>query len=236
MAPFPADGVDHQSKSQLSFCLITRARLLRKMGHYQACELNLSEAIQYPVENKDKIGYLQKIAEEIASLAATNSCYPPPNNPHTVLRKFFNVDAVNERVHGAAQYIDLSYNEIVGRTLITKKEVKPQVSIIAEEPFCTWLAPFLYHKYCSYCMSPIEEHFFPCRKCSLVRYCTSQCEEESWKSYHSFECKYMPILRNLGAGHFALRCLITSGVDKSLAILRASLNNPANHNQTEPCK
>lgn len=215
---------------------MTRARLLRKLGHYQGCELDLAEALQHPVENNGKVSYLEKIAEEIASLTAVGASYAPPNSALNVVRKFFNVDAVNDRVHGAAQHIYLSYNEVVGRTLITKKEVKPQMTIIAEEPFCAWLAPFHYNKYCSFCLSPLEQHFFPCRKCSLVRYCSSNCEEECWKSYHSIECKFMPILRNLGAGHFALRCIITAGVDKSLATLRASLSSTENQNKTKPCK
>ncbi|XP_015783391.1 SET and MYND domain-containing protein DDB_G0273589 [Tetranychus urticae] len=220
-APFPMDGVDHQSKSQLSFCLMTRAHLLRKLGHYNVCEKDLNDSMKYFALGKVN-NYEKNIAAELLTLQDLKT---PPTEAESVARRLVNLNPVSERIHGAVPYLSLSYEKNKGRIIITQNDIQKGTKLLVEEPFCTWLAPFLYSQYCFRCFNVLDNYFFPCRKCVLVRYCSSACEEESWKSYHSYECQYISFLRFLGAGHFALRCLSVDGLDESISLYRKSLQD-----------
>lgn len=124
----------------------------------------------------------------------------------------------NRNLHSASESLEIAWSAEKGRHIIASRPISSSTNIIAEKPYSSWLQPANYSSYCFQCLRPLDNRCFPCRQCTLVSYCSSECSQISWNTYHSIECKYMPILKYLSMGHLALRTLLTAGIDTALEI------------------
>ena len=59
----------------------------------------------------------------------------------------------------------------------------------------------------------------PCTVCSNVIYCSEDCREKSWNSYHQFECSQLAVLYKVGeGGHLPLRMLYAAGSKDAILV------------------
>ena len=66
------------------------------------------------------------------------------------------------------------------------------------QPFAHVVSSSLLTKVCDYCLKyePCDENSLQiCTKCHMVCYCSSQCQQEAWNSYHAKECPYLTLFK-----------------------------------------
>jgi len=123
--------------------------------------------------------------------------------------------------------VKVQHNNIVGRHVIAARDVKVGDILMSEKPYTAVMFPGKYAEtHCYNCFSIIYIPV-PCTQCSAVVFCSRQCRNSAWNTYHWAECSYGELLTPSSCakiGHLALRLVMTVGVDSLLAYLKT---NPA---------
>ncbi|XP_069471468.1 SET and MYND domain-containing protein 4 isoform X2 [Ambystoma mexicanum] len=115
-----------------------------------------------------------------------------------------------------------------GRHLVASRDIDPGETLVQEEAFVIIVIPegLLQHEsragkrwdhmvtnadlYCHRCLRQAHSAV-PCRGCCYARYCSQQCLEKAWDSYHSVECTTGSVLLSLGVFcHVALRTVLVT--------------------------
>ncbi|VVC39982.1 Tetratricopeptide repeat,Zinc finger, MYND-type,Tetratricopeptide-like helical domain,SET domain [Cinara cedri] len=101
--------------------------------------------------------------------------------------------------------LKLCYTETKGNHFIASNEIKYGELLMFENPFAFVLLPEFYNEFCYNCFLKLK-HSIPCEHCSAILFCSEKCRQESWDSFHCWECKQGPsILKCIGIAHLALR-------------------------------
>ncbi|CAL8095743.1 unnamed protein product [Orchesella dallaii] len=90
--------------------------------------------------------------------------------------------------------------------------------VFKEKPYASVLLPEFYNSYCYHCHKSLpenDEYFFPCFRCSQVKFCDEICKGAS-ESYHYNECTWLDLMNSVGIGHLAVRIILTAGVENVL--------------------
>ncbi|XP_065672178.1 SET and MYND domain-containing protein 4 [Hydra vulgaris] len=113
----------------------------------------------------------------------------------------------------ASDSLEIVSSSSQGRHAIATKDISAGETIIVEKPFASVCSTESYKTHCYHCLSNFL-FSYPCRLCTLVNYCSISCEEESWKSFHCFECEYSNILANddIGVAHLAMKIITNVGL------------------------
>ncbi|XP_069082234.1 SET and MYND domain-containing protein 4 isoform X1 [Pleurodeles waltl] len=116
-----------------------------------------------------------------------------------------------------------------GRHLVAVRNIDPGEMLVKEEAFVSLLVPEGLRRHmggdvdrvksvvtnadlhCHLCLDRAQATV-PCRGCSYARYCSQQCMERAWGSYHWLECSIGSSLLALGVFcHLALRTVLVAG-------------------------
>ncbi|XP_012553650.2 SET and MYND domain-containing protein 4 [Hydra vulgaris] len=113
----------------------------------------------------------------------------------------------------ASDSLEIVSSSSQGRHAIATKDISAGEIVIVEKPYASLCSTESYETHCYHCLSNFI-FSYPCRLCTLVNYCSISCEEESWKSFHRFECEYSNILENddIGVAHLAMKIITTVGL------------------------
>ena len=140
----------------------------------------------------------------------------------------------NKLLCGISENLSLNYDSKTGRGLIANKKLNENELIAVQKPFVSVLSPNLYKKHCYNCLIKLSKfsHFFPCRQCTQVRYCSYKCELESWNEFHQHECTYLDLLNYSPTFHFqpklALKLVLKYGVENVLEKFNYKKANESN--------
>ncbi|CAB3991288.1 SET and MYND domain-containing 4-like, partial [Paramuricea clavata] len=130
------------------------------------------------------------------------------------------------KISNGSVLIELSCSKTQGRYLEAKEQIKAGDVLILERPYAAVLVPDNKTTHCSHCFELLEEDFKLCTVCNQVMYCSVNCQQDAWKSYHQHECSLAPLLEMLElSSHLALRLLLVTGPQKLLDFLQ---NEPKN--------
>ena len=141
------------------------------------------------------------------------------NSPSNVIREDKTLTGRNQVLPSASDFVQINYEESKGRHLKVTKHVSVGEVLIIDKPIGSVLANKFYGNYCNHCMVQLTNHrFIPCIRCELTKYCSIVCRNESWRSYHSKECPYLPALRLYPNGLHLLRILISCDVNECIQI------------------
>ena len=134
----------------------------------------------------------------------------------------------NADLPGAATFLSLqSESGARGRHVITEQEVKPGELLFSENPFASVQLAEHSATHCHHCYAKLQVPF-PCTRCTQPRYCSETCRDESWATYHRFECGSLDFLHSVGVAHLATRTLIVAGRKRLVEKLRTDLTDRAN--------
>ena len=142
--------------------------------------------------------------------------------------------------------LNIQYNGLKGRHCIANRDIQPGESLFIEKSYCFILLPEFNLNYCQRCMkllyNDIDNSFRylnieSCNECANVLYCSLECKSLSDASnlnssvrdcFHKYECNYLTtLLHNLGIGHLAYRCLVSTdlGLIKKYSSIEANNEN-----------
>lgn len=105
---------------------------------------------------------------------------------------------INFPAHNSVPYIagclQLQKSPEFGRHIITAKALKPGDVIAIEKPFCTAPSKDLQYERCENCTEERSLNLIPCPSCTLVVFCSVECQKEALAGFHKYEC---PIIHQI---------------------------------------
>lgn len=90
-----------------------------------------------------------------------------------------------------ANCLEIIENERYGRHIITTKDLMPGDIVSMEAPVCKILDKNMLYKKCTNCLKAVNFNLIPCQRCSMAMFCSNECEQSAFNSFHKYEC---PIL------------------------------------------
>lgn len=197
--------------------LITRKILsLRFLGRDKEAQdtyekmLGLIEASSDIINERKKMMWIEKLS------SAFNQPIDQLTNLRLIYREEKQVLGSNLKLPGASSFLQMSYQRTKGRLLKVNKNIKKGDILIVDKPIASILAAKFHDDYCNHCMINLHHRFVPCLTCDDVRYCSIQCQEESYESYHKIECQYYKSLILYPNGLHVLRILLSFGFNECL--------------------
>ncbi|ESO83273.1 hypothetical protein LOTGIDRAFT_169490 [Lottia gigantea] len=188
-----------------------------QLNDFQHAGYELESTLTFINSQKDKIESkkFESVMKEIEGLQKTlhNKSESLTETKKTAQLKEHVVSyGTNDILTQASNCIDMRYTKEQGRYLTTNREIEVGDTLIVEKPFSSVLLPDHYKTHCHHCYHKLPLNLVGCIQCSVVRYCSSKCQEESWKLYHSVECPYLDLLHSVGIAHLSLRTVLTAGL------------------------
>lgn len=125
------------------------------------------------------------------------------------------IENPNSTYLSASKSFSMLSDEAHGRYAVASEEINAGEIILVEKPFATICLPECFETHCYLCLT----RFFighPCRNCSTVLYCSTDCEHKSWTNCHQFECNFLNDLMqdDIGLGHLALHVVLKNSFDQ----------------------
>ena len=84
--------------------------------------------------------------------------------------------------------VDIKWTKQYGRHVVPNDIIKPGEVIAVDTAIVGILSPEKYSTNCLHCMASLVR-IIPCPTCTMVRFCSSQCQNKAMQSYHGIECK-----------------------------------------------
>ncbi|XP_070535620.1 SET and MYND domain-containing protein 4-like [Ptychodera flava] len=119
----------------------------------------------------------------------------------------------NSRIPCLSSAVEIVSSLEQGRYAVATRDIKVGDVLLVEKPFASVVLRACNTCHCQHCYKSVLAPI-PCLQCAGVAYCSTECRDESWSSYHQTECKYLDLIQNigLGMGHLALRIVIQTGL------------------------
>ncbi|NP_001072288.1 SET and MYND domain-containing protein 4 [Xenopus tropicalis] len=220
----------------LAVCFANRSAALFYLGQYSVCLEDIQHAQDhgYPERLRNKI--LQRKAECFQRLRKPSSCDPklecvetvkPKKEPQTSTERLKEMALDrNPHITNASCALHLNFDTRKGRHLLASQNIEQGEVLIWEEAFASVIIPerkqwrkeikwdtriTACDHYCHYCLNRVIASL-PCQYCSFARYCSQECMDKAWRSYHYIECSMGDLLLALGMFcHTALRAVLVAG-------------------------
>ncbi|RWS28585.1 SET and MYND domain-containing protein 4-like protein [Leptotrombidium deliense] len=214
---------DLEQQKLLADCLTKRADLLYLFEQYADVleDINDARKLRIPPEKTSLMGAME--AQCRRKLKGKSRLVKPSE---------MKVQEESQELESCTANVMIDYSPEKGRIMRSTARISEKTIITAEEPYACWLRPNGYSKYCNQCLVKLSARFLYCSGCLDVKYCSVECRDKAWITYHNVECKHIEVLKKWAMGHLALRMVIIPGVDIVLAIekseklpIKESLNN-----------
>ena len=106
-------------------------------------------------------------------------------------------------------YVKIESSFQKGRHIMLTDNFEPYEKILARKPFESWLKTSLLTTHCYCCFHKLhsdssDSEPIRCQSCQVVNYCSPDCDNEM-SPKHEIECPAMKVLKDMSAGHLALR-------------------------------
>lgn len=125
-----------------------------------------------------------------ASLRYQHVFYTGPTHPPPVSHPRPDVPCLSDA-------ISIQYTPIRGRHLVAMRDIQPGEVLVQEDALAaTTKLDATLRSYCSTCLRRCPSPL-PCPTCSLVVFCSEECQNNGVKGYHRAECAALPALVSL---------------------------------------
>ncbi|XP_068628489.1 SET and MYND domain-containing protein 4-like [Battus philenor] len=115
----------------------------------------------------------------------------------------------NPQYPAASEAIQIDYDEVKGRYATATRDIQAGESLLIEKPFSGVLLGEYSKTHCQHCFTKCFIPL-PCPKCPNVIFCSEKCSDVAQKTYHRYECHFLPLLWKSGCSitcHIALRMI-----------------------------
>jgi hypothetical protein len=124
------------------------------------------------------------------------------------------------KLQNASEWVKLATDPRKGRMLCTTRAVGRDEVVISEKAFATTLNTQFFDSFCYNCCEELRSRLYPCHDCSTVSFCSKDCYEQSWQSFHKDECPDLSIILSMGILRLSLRILMVAGIETAVAVDR----------------
>lgn len=109
-----------------------------------------------------------------------------------------------------AQGLIVAESKQFGKHIVTDRELDIGQTVIVEKAFCMSPTDGEMYMECANCFER-KANFIPCKKCSSVIFCSTNCYDIAHKTFHAIECRAAGFRSILKTSHrFLLRTIITA--------------------------
>lgn len=175
-----------------------RSAVYIEMSNPEFCLKDIQTAREsgYPQKLMHKLKAREEMCLEMLKKRNENT-YQPNNKPVQPLVK---------------PYLIRKENKKFGKYLATSQLINPGDTLIVEDPFTCQLNPKMRYKRCWHCMEENGRCLIPCKQCTQVMFCSTDCLNAAQSSYHSIECQIIDyVLEKVGGLQLlAMRTVIKS--------------------------
>lgn len=166
-----------KNKSEVAFCYDRRSRVYFAMGQFRKCLRNIEQAKDCGID----------LPPDVDDLAA--KCHELMSKKDSSRSSFFQLSyPANDKNPSLVSCIKLCVSKQFGRHLVTTQKLKSGDVIAIEKPFYKSLDKNAAHGRCANCFESNLLDLIPCRSCTSTMFCSKDCEESSWNSFHKYEC------------------------------------------------
>lgn len=115
----------------------------------------------------------------------------------------------NRHIDCASDALEICSSAERGRGIYATRDIEVGEVLIVEKPYSSVLLQQYNLSHCNHCCERVFIPF-PCCLCSAVVYCSRDCQQLAWESYHQAECSYLSLIQSckVGLGHLALRMVL----------------------------
>ncbi|KAL1116804.1 hypothetical protein AAG570_005274 [Ranatra chinensis] len=106
-------------------------------------------------------------------------------------------DGPNPECANASKSIGPVQTKHAGRAMTAKAPISTGETLVVEPAYAAVLLTDKYGTHCLHCFNRLKSAI-PCPKCSGVAFCSVNCQECAWQSYHKWECPYTEL--QIGSG------------------------------------
>lgn len=103
----------------------------------------------------------------------------------------------NRSAPALSSAVKVAYTRAKGRHLVATRDINPGELLCVEKSFATVLDSEVMG-ICSHCLADHKGIVIPCPECTVVMFCSLECQQEALSSYHRVECPIGPNLTGLG--------------------------------------
>lgn len=186
--------------------LANRSAVFFERKMFEECQLDIEECMKssYREERRLKLRERLKKCEERIKNKEQKVVDQRGFLPHFIK---------NDIIFGASNAVEIEYSSMEGRHIIATKDLKAGQVLFVEPAFAfaqifETADDFKAIK-CFNCLKHITR-LIPCKTCSICKYCSSTCRDESWNEVHRWECLGMKygFWYNIGLGFPAFKALV----------------------------
>lgn len=102
---------------------------------------------------------------------------------------FPNVQHRHLKIDAASSSIEIQQNNKVGRYVVATENIKLGEVISVEKAYVQQIRHCSKELYCSECLNPCF-NLIPCQNCTKIMYCSEECMQKAYNSYHKYSCKF----------------------------------------------
>ncbi|KYB28398.1 SET and MYND domain-containing protein 4-like Protein [Tribolium castaneum] len=155
-----------------------RSAALLKLGFYAECLTDINRALknEYPDKLKFKLLARQNFCKG-QTIVENNAYDPVPTFP--AFEK-------NASIQCARNCIEIMQNERYGRHVVATRNIEMGEILAIEKPYASIVTDSV-SVYCHECLK-LCYNMIPCDKCTKALYCSDNCKDKAYESYHKYEC------------------------------------------------
>ncbi|KAL1131590.1 hypothetical protein AAG570_011204 [Ranatra chinensis] len=109
----------------------------------------------------------------------------------------------SKTIESASCLIDINYSSEMGRHIVATRDIEPGDVLAIERPYVSVLLPNSYTTHCFNCKTRCHS-LIPCKTCTRVFFCSSDCLTSCSHTSHKVECSLLPALLAMGCNKMEL--------------------------------
>ncbi|XP_018573238.1 SET and MYND domain-containing protein DDB_G0273589-like [Anoplophora glabripennis] len=183
----------------LSLAYSNRSHVLLDQRYYKECLQDIDRALKcnYTENLKQKLLLRQERAEELKRYQKNDSYHDPLPE----------IKNKNKFIESSSNSIAIRLDENRGPLIVATKDIRIGEVLAVEAPYVSQTDIINKYLHCHECLE-LCFNMIACDNCTEALYCSENCKEQAYKSYHKYEC-----------------ILIQYGLNKKTIFLRLSLKS-----------
>uniref|UniRef100_T1IUA2 Protein-lysine N-methyltransferase SMYD4 n=1 Tax=Strigamia maritima TaxID=126957 RepID=T1IUA2_STRMM len=193
---------------------LRKALCLKQLSQFETAKENftyvneyLNKAVNLTEDRKREIEAQIKSNLDLIDELSNNEKQPCTSSSPELL------NGENSNLKSASSSIQVDFNAIHGRYIVARDDIPSGSTLFIEKPFASALLAEHYLTHCFFCCRKIITPI-PCLHCAQVGFCSETCRDESWNTYHRFECRKLNHLNEIGILYLSLRVLLASNLSE----------------------
>lgn len=140
---------------------------------------------------------------------------------------------INPDLSSASSLIKVETNKTKNdRFIVAAEQIQAGDTLLVEEPVCACILPKNFGTHCYDCFTRLTAPY-NCYDCSGVAFCSPECRDRAFSTYHKYECQYLDLLVGSGMSILcftALRMILqTQNNPEKLKEVKTILQNLCQH-------